>query len=275
MPGAAPRISVCIPSYCGAATIGAAIDSVLAQTHQDFELLVIDDGSPDGTVDVVESCRDPRIRLLRNAVNLGPQGNWNRCLDEARGEFIKILPHDDLLYPECLARQIDRFDGDAGRTLALTFCARDVIGPDGRVLLRRRGMPGAAAGPVTREQVIRNCFRHGTNVVGEPGAVLFRRELAARIGGFDQRHPYVIDLEYWLRLLGLGRGEYIDEALVAFRVWRGSWSVAIGTRQSAEFRALMADVQAEALAAGWDRWRGRLMPTVNALARQVFYRLFV
>ena len=104
---------------------------------------------------------------------------------------------------------------------------------------------------------------------------LFRRDLAVRIGGFDQRHPYVIDLEYWLRLLGLGRGDYIDEALVAFRVWRGSWSVAIGTRQSAEFKALMADVQAEALAVGWDRWRGRVMPTVNALARQVFYRLFV
>ena len=275
MPGATPRISVCIPTYRGAATIGAAIDSVLAQTHQDFELLVIDDGSPDGTVDVVESRRDPRIRLLRNAVNLGPQGNWNRCLDEARGAFIKILPHDDLLYPECLARQIDRFDGDVGRALALTFCARDVIGPDDRVLLRRRGMPGAAAGPVTREEVIRSCLRHGTNVVGEPGAVLFRRDLATRIGGFDQRHPYVIDLEYWLRLLSLGRGDYIDEALVAFRVWRGSWSVAIGTRQSAEFKALMTDVQAEALATGWDRWRGRWMPTVNAVARQVFYRLFV
>lgn len=274
MSTASPRVSVCIPAYRGAATIGAAIDSVLAQTCEDFELLVIDDGSPDDTVGVVAARRDPRLRLLRNPRNLGPQGNWNRCLDEARGEYVKLLPHDDLLHPRCLERQVRVLDDDRERRLALAFCARDVIGPDGRVRLRHRGFPGAPEGELAREAVIRHCLRRGTNLVGEPGAVLFRRALAQRVGGFDGRHPYVIDLEYWLRLLEHGLAWYCDEALASFRVWQGSWSVAIGGAQSAQFRALMDDVGAFRDAGAWDRLRGRAMPSLNAVARQVFYRLF-
>lgn len=270
-----PRVSVCIPTYRGAGTIGAAIDSVLAQSFADFELVVVDDGSPDGTGALVAARNDRRLRLIRNARNLGPQGSWNRCLELARGEFVKLLPHDDLLHPDCLARQVQALDSDRDGRLALAFCARDVIGPDGRVLLRRRGLPGAVEGPVSRAQVLRGCLRYGTNVVGEPGAVLFRRTLAQRVGGFDMRHPYVIDLEYWLRLLEHGDGWYCDEALASFRVWRGSWSVAIGTRQSADFRGLMQDAGALDTAGPVARLRGRVMPTANALARQVFYRMFV
>jgi glycosyltransferase involved in cell wall biosynthesis len=272
-----PRVSVCIPTYKGARTIGAAMDSVLAQTFADFELIVVDDGSPDHTAAVVSERRDDRIRLVRNPGNLGPQGNWNRCLELARGDCIKLLPHDDLLHPECLARQLQVLDDDVGGAVALVCCARDVIGPDGRVLLRARGFPGAPQGPMTRDDVLRQCLRRGTNLIGEPGAVLFRRELAQRIGGFDMRHPYVIDLEYWLRLLQHGQAWYSPEALASFRVWGGSWSVAIGTGQSADFRALMRDVSAGATpsATAWDRLCGRFSPTLNSLLRQVFYRLFV
>ncbi len=272
---ATPRVSVCIPTYRGAATLGDAIDSVLAQRFQDFELVVVDDASPDATAAVVAARPDPRLRLFRNERNLGPQGNWNRCLALARGEYIKLLPHDDLLHPDCLTRQAGVLDED--QTLALVFAARDVIGPDGRVRLKARGFPGALEGPLGREQVLRACLRHGTNVIGEPGAVLFRRALAERIGGFDMRHPYVIDLEYWLRLLQHGRGWYCAQALASFRVWQGSWSVAIGRQQATDFLALMADLDAtsQPSVTTWDRAIGRLMPRANALARQAFYRLFV
>ena len=67
------------------------------------------------------------------------------------------------------------------------------------------------------------------------------KERAARVGGFDARHPYVIDLDYWLRLLMHGNAWYCPQALASFRVWGGSWSVAIGLRQSRDFSALMAD----------------------------------
>lgn len=99
-----PLVSVFIPTYRGEATIGAAIESVLTQTLSDFELVVIDDGSPDSTQAIVAQYHDPRLRYVRNECNLGPQGNWNCCLAEARGKYFKLLPHDDLLYLECLAR---------------------------------------------------------------------------------------------------------------------------------------------------------------------------
>ena len=102
----APRVSVCIPSYKGAATIGEAIQSVLGQTFRDFELIVVDDASPDDTMAVVRAFGDPRLRCFVNPTNLGPQANWNRCLELAQGRYIKLLPHDDLLHPECLQQQV-------------------------------------------------------------------------------------------------------------------------------------------------------------------------
>lgn len=277
MNSAAPRVSVCIPTYKGAGTIGAAIRSVLAQTFGDFELIVIDDASPDDTVAVTSAFRDPRLRLEVNPRNLGPQSNWNRCLDLARGDFVKLLPHDDLLHPECLQRQVQVLADDHDRLIALACSARDVIGPGGRVLLRARGFPGRPQGPIPRSDVVRHCIRRGTNLIGEPGAVMFRRELAQRVGGFDMRFPYVIDLDYWLRLLQHGQAWYCPQALASFRVWQGSWSVAIGLRQAADFRGLMQDVEAQGPASttALDRALGRLTPTLNSVARQVFYRLFV
>lgn len=273
----APRVSVCIPSYKGAATIGEAIQSVLGQTFRDFELIVVDDASPDDTMAVVRAFGDPRLRCFVNPANLGPQANWNRCLELAQGRYIKLLPHDDLLHPECLQQQVRVLDDDPGQKVALVCCARDVIGPTGRVLLRARGFPGAGLGPLSRPEVVRQCLRRGTNLIGEPGAVMFRRDLSRRVGGFDMRHPYVIDLEYWLRLLEHGQAWYLPQALASFRVWRGSWSVAIGLEQAADFRGLMREIESRGSSSSTalDRALGRLTPRLNSLARQVFYKLFV
>ena len=87
-----PLVSVCIPTYRGMPHLRAAIDSVLAQTLSDFELVVIDDNSPDDSFAIASSYGDRRIRCLRNPRNLGPEGNWNRCLAEAKGRYVKLLP---------------------------------------------------------------------------------------------------------------------------------------------------------------------------------------
>ena len=99
-----PRVSICIPTWRVGDFLEAAIQSVLSQTFTDFELVVVDDCSGDDTVARVRKyAEDPRLRCLVNQDNLGPEGNWNRCLAEASGEYIKLLPHDDLIAPECLA----------------------------------------------------------------------------------------------------------------------------------------------------------------------------
>ncbi|MDP3441090.1 MAG: glycosyltransferase family 2 protein [Azonexus sp.] len=200
MISAKPKVSVCIPTYRGGPTIGASIESVLAQSLRDFELLVIDDCSPDDTAAIVASFSDSRIRYLRNEHNLGPAGNWNRCLKEARGQYFKLLPHDDLLHPQCLQRQVAILESDHNENFALVFSAREVLAPAGRVLMRR-GFPGGEEGVINAREVILACTRRGTNLLGEPGAVLFRQSLADKIGLFDATNPYVIDLDYWFRLM--------------------------------------------------------------------------
>ena len=139
-----PKVSVCIPSYQGEAYIGAAIQSVLAQTYGDLELIVVDDDSRDATGQVVASCTDARLSWVSNVRNLGPEANWNRCLKLARGTYCTLLPQDDLLHPRCLERQVAILDSDPQQRLALVFSARQLLGPDGR-----RGYPGRRNGPST------------------------------------------------------------------------------------------------------------------------------
>ena len=210
-----PMVTVAIPTYRGAKYICAAIESVLRQSFADFELVVIDDNSPDDTRTVVEGFSDPRLTYLRNTDNLGPQGNWNRCLEVARGKYFKLLPHDDLLQPHCLERQVGVLEADHEHHIALAFSARDVVGPRGNVLMRR-GYPGAKDGPIASQDVFRACVRRGTNLIGEPGAVLFRKALADKVGVFDGTNPYVIDLDYWFRLLAHGQAWYSTDRLAAF-----------------------------------------------------------
>lgn len=272
----APLVSVCIPTYKGGAYLAAAIDSMLAQTLVDFQLIVVDDNSPDETAQIVARYRDPRLIYARNPSNLGPEGNWNRCLELATGRYFKLLPHDDLLAPTCLERQSAILESDTGQALALVFGARNVIGPDGRGLaIRRYGRAGSQRLPA--QTVWAQCARRGTNVLGEPGSVMFRRKLAQRVGCFDARYPYVIDLDYWLRLLDHGDAYYCDELLSAFRVSRGQWSVQLGHQQAEDFQRCMRQHLARTgrRLGLLDRSVGYFTPALNNWGRRLFYQLYL
>ena len=105
-----PRVSVVIPVYNRELYIGAAIESVLAQTFSDFELLVVDDGSRDATRDVARSFHDERIRLVCHERNRGIAPTRNAGVDAARGEYLAFLDSDDVALPERLAEQVDFLD---------------------------------------------------------------------------------------------------------------------------------------------------------------------
>jgi glycosyltransferase involved in cell wall biosynthesis len=271
-----PRVSVLIPSFNGASYIQAAIDSVLSQGIGGLELIVADDNSSDGTADIVASYRDSRIRLERNAANLGAQGNWNRVLTLATGDYIKLMPQDDLLRPGCLPRQIAVLDADTTEEIALVFGARDIIGANGRVIARR-GLGRRTSGRVTARGLVRQCVRRGTNMIGEPGAVLFRRSFADKVGLFDASQPYVIDLDYWLRLLAHGDAWYLAEPVSAFRISRTSWSVAIGRNQGGQYASFLDRMQCARLiqVSAFDIMLGKFVAQINNILRLMFYRLVI
>lgn len=269
-----PLVSVCIPAYRGAAHLGETIKSVLAQDLCDFELVIIDDNSPDETDQVVASYDDPRLRYFKNSKNLGPEGNWNRCIEEARGCYFKLLPQDDQLFPDTLRRQVEVLEADRDERIALVFGARDVVDATGR-RLTRRGCPGCGEGPVDAKTLVRRCIRFGTNLIGEPGGVMMRRSLLHQVGSYDGSIGYLIDLDYWIRVLKYGDAYYLNRSVSTFRISSGSWSVAIGGKQSEAFRRFITMVSRspEWRIGFFDQLSGRVMARLNNLLRLVVYRL--
>lgn len=267
---AAPLVSVCIPVYNCEKYLGQAIASVLGQTFTDFELVVLDDCSKDKSLEIARGFSDPRLRVLGSAQNLGAEKNWNRCLEEARGEFIKVLCNDDFIEPECLQTQVDALRRNPGA--ALVCCARTIVDGDGRRIMVR-AYPGAG-GLKNGRRVVSKCVRWGTNLIGEPPAVLFRSDAARRAGRFNSAQGYMIDLDFWTRLLLEGDLFVQKEALSAFRVATGSWSVNIGRDQARQFKDFAWRLRAEERfgVSGLDCLAGAGMAHLYGFLRRILYR---
>lgn len=223
-------VSLCIPVYNGAPYLAAALASARAQDHARLEILVVDDGSTDDSVAVAQAAaeQDARIRCVRNPVNLGLVGNWNRCVELAEGRWLKFLFQDDLLEPDCvsalMARAADgwRFvacdrefivEHDAGSLDVAGFHANRAAV---RAFLAPEGGCSAAA--------FRQRSLHGLhhNLVGEPTVTLIERALMRSTGPFNAALVQLCDTEYWLRLgcqAGVG---FVDRPLAHFRVHGGA-----------------------------------------------------
>jgi hypothetical protein len=136
---AAPRVSIGLPVYNGGRYLRAAIESLLAQTFTDFELILCDNASTDRTQAICTAfaARDPRVRYHRNATNLGAAGNFNMVFRLARGRYFKWAAHDDLHAPDYLARCVALLDAEPQAVLA--HAATSVIDADGEPVLVRPG----------------------------------------------------------------------------------------------------------------------------------------
>lgn len=270
--GARPAVSVCIPVYQGGEFLEPALRSVLDQGVEDMEVVVRDNGSTDGSADVVRRLDDPRIRLERAEDTVPMAENWSRTLDLARGEFIKIVCADDLLAPGSLAEQVARLRADPG--LALAAGRTDMIDATDRVLVPNRHLPRSLLGTRDAVEVLRAIVRHGGNPIGPPAAVTFRRRDVEAIGGLDPELLFTMDLDLWVRLLRRGRLHGEQRTAASFRIHAGSASAATSREQFAtqrEFtRRLVADQGA--LIRRRDRAVG-LAGSYGALVRR--YGLFV
>lgn len=234
-------VTVAIPMYNAAPHLRECLDSVLAQTFRDFELLIVDNGSTDGCVDIVRSYADPRIRLLLNRHDY--IGSLNLLLSEARGKYIARMDADDVMVPQRLALQfaymeahpdVDLLGGNMV-TLGTSDCLYDTSGPCRRVTLQ--------------DMLAGCCLVHPT--------VMFRTATVRAHGlAYEADYIYAEDYRLWMRMLQLDlQLRNLPDVLVRYRFSDGQISHRHADRQAAtsqrirrEMRAWQARTEAEVAA---------------------------
>jgi len=237
-------VSVCIPSYRAEPFLRATLQSVLDQTFGDWELVLVDDASPDRSWEIAQELREhPRVRLERNPTNLGASATWNRALAMAQGRFVKLLCSDDVLRPTCLARQVEALEAHDGAVMA--SARRDIIDATGKVVLAGRGLRGLR-GEVPGPAALAALVRTGENLLGEPSSVLFRTDVLRAVGGFDQEAHYTLDLSTYAAVLRHGSVVCLDDVLATFRISATSWSATLLREQARQARHFYRDLAVQA-----------------------------
>lgn len=227
-----PKVTVCLPTYNRAGYLASCLTGILGQTFRDFEVLVSDNCSTDATPDVVQACADPRIRYHRNEMNIGVFPNMNRCLAQARGEYVCILHDDDVYSPRFLEREVELLDRYP--TAGLVHCAAYEI--DARNLRRRliRAYPQDCLRE-GKQEFLR--YLGGHNICCS--TVMARRRLYQDMGGFDPSY-LCSDFFMWLQFALQADIAYVAAPLVAMRVHDCALSSSIEpARWCREYLALM------------------------------------
>jgi glycosyltransferase involved in cell wall biosynthesis len=209
------KVSVCIPTFNNEKYIAQAIESVLIQNYDNYEIVIIDDNSSDKTVDIIEEFakNNRKISFYKNDINLGIVGNFNKCLNLCKGEFVKFLLADDIfLRPDSLriyVTTIERYPD-----VSIVSSARKLIDAEskhiGNVFCYEEGLYTSGT------NIINDCLLHQKNKIGEPTSVIIRRNSLNR--EFDYKYKQLLDLEMWFHLLENNSFYYIKENLVGFRI---------------------------------------------------------
>ncbi|ASJ06241.1 glycosyltransferase family 2 protein [Thermococcus pacificus] len=202
-----PEVSVIIPTYNRAHLLKRAIESVLRQSFDDFELIVVDDASPDNTQEVVESLDDGRIRYIRLKKNSGGPVARNTGIKKARGRFIALLDDDDEWFPHRLEVQIKKFE-EIGKEFGVVYGGFYYVSQqDGRILGKRL--------PKFKGDVYTHLLKE--NFIGSP-TLLIRRECFKKAGLFDPALTSSQDWDMWLRIARYYEFDYVNEIVAKYYV---------------------------------------------------------
>lgn len=241
-----PKVSVVITVYNGEDYVAACVASVLDQTYTDFELVIADDSSTDGSLKEVAKFKDDRIRILPSAgARLGLHENWARAYRSATGTYLKHVCHDDLLEPTCLEAQVAMLEENPEAVLAAG--RRRIIDDRGQTIAAARGIGKLNKGHtpvlVPGGVIAKACVNTGANLLGEPASVMFRRDQLPE-PLFYSNWSYAIDIEFYLRLLG-SRLAVLDRGVVSsFRVSPTQLSAVLGKSQAQELGLLFKVLRA-------------------------------
>jgi glycosyltransferase involved in cell wall biosynthesis len=196
------KVSVVIPVQNRPVAVRRAIDSVLAQTCQDFEIIVVDDGSTDDTASSVEAIGDPRIVLVRHDRNRGASPARNSGIWAGRAPFVAFLDSDDEWFPTRLEKMLNVFESASDR-VGLVYTGAERILDDGTVVKQ-----------IPRERDDLDRVLLIDNVIGGTSVAMVRRDVLEAIGGFDETLRYTEERDLWLRIAERSLVRCIPEVLV-------------------------------------------------------------
>lgn len=220
-------VSVCIPTYNGAKYLVESLDCVVNQTYRNLEILIVDDQSTDDSLSIAREFgeNDARVRIIKNEKNLGLVGNWNRCIDEAKGDWVKLHFQDDLMHPDTVKKMID-----AARQFEVRFVLAD----------RDYFFEGKINGYYARLNRLSDYYHETTlinpeecanifdklgitdNFFGEPILGLVHQSMFGLYGGYDETLQQIVDLEFWLRLAVSENFVFMPERFHSFRIHKES-----------------------------------------------------
>lgn len=233
-----PLVSVCIPAYNNAEYIKDTVMSVLEQTYRNIELIVVDDHSTDNTIEVLESIEDDRLKIYKNEKNLGMVGNWNRCLELATGEYVKLICADDMIAKNAIEKEALAMRKHP--KVNLVESDTNLVDIYGKKTGQFRRYPKNGMMDGKRLAKISLMIQ---NFYGAPVNNLIRRSALEKTGGFDTSFTYILDFDMWLRLSCTGDVYIIHEQLNSFRIRNDSnTGVLIGEKRdvyNAEHRKLL------------------------------------
>lgn len=265
-------VSVVIPVHNGMPHLPATLASVLAQTRIPDEIIVVENGSNDGTAEWLVEHAPAKVSVVVQPTMVSAAANFTSAVQLATGHFIKLLPADDVLDPTAIEVQSSALEGHPRAVLVAS--QRRIIDNWGSTIARRRGL-GPLRGEVDGRDVIRACALRGQNLLGEPCSVMFRKAAIDPHLPWDDSLPYAVDLDMYTRVLADGTAVMIRESLAQFRMSTGSWSAQLSDVQRRQFegwrdRAIatgLLELSPSAIL------RSRLMALIQNGLRQTAYRV--
>lgn len=226
-----PLVSICIPTYQGEKFIKEALSSVLSQTYPHIEIIFSDDASTDKTVEIAKLFKEKSSVNFNIIIHkqYGLVHNWNFCVSQAKGKYIKFLFQDDLLEPDCVEQMVKL--AEQNEHIGLVFSPRGMILAEGA-----DSDPGCMGvyqecgnlhkawsylKPIQSGQELLldpNLIKDPINKIGEPSSVLIRKQVFDKVGLFDSSLYQLIDVDMWFRIMSHYKIGFVDKTLSHFRI---------------------------------------------------------
>jgi len=226
-----PLVSICIPTFNGEKYIAQAMDSAISQCYSNLEIIVSDDASKDETLNTVNSYKTKtNIPIyIHNHLPNGIGANWNNCVKQAKGDYIKFLFQDDVLEKDCISKMIKITE--ANPNVGLVYCKRELLFEELTPKLKNfidyygnlhtywnnlKIKQGVISGKVYLKD--NQLLNSPKNKIGEPVAVLLKTECFKKTGFFSEKLQQALDSDFWYRVMRFYDVAFIDEVLVKFRL---------------------------------------------------------